>query len=160
MRKWTCSEEQAQLALDHHWHTGQPLTTVRAMRAAITTAIGPAMDRQRARTLRVVEIARRLRAERNNAERERDEALSLAYVGEHRFPDNTYKEMLSRCAFVMRKTARERDEAQAMVAELVDLLTVQAGGAQRWETREWHVGTPKRALVEAWRADAEEGPGR
>jgi hypothetical protein len=138
MRKWTCSEEQAQLALDHHWHTGQPLTTVRAM----------------------VEIARRLRAERNNAERERDEALSLAYVGEHRFPDNTYKEMLSRCAFVMRKTARERDEAQAMVAELVDLLTVQAGGAQRWETREWHVGTPKRALVEAWRADAEEGPGR
>jgi Fe-S-cluster containining protein len=232
--KWKCSEEQAQSALDHHWHTGQPLTTVRAMRAAITAAIGAEVDaleseviilrdvasdrnraheradasdvrayRQRARTLRVIAIARewrrrcgaackwrniyceaeketraqlnefRYRAETTErllrqittqaekdmsaataraeqAERERDEALSLAYVGEHRFPDNTYKEMLSRCAFVMRKTARERDEARSMYCDLFPM-----------HSAAWHsLTSEQRALVESWGADAEKGGGK
>jgi hypothetical protein len=67
------------------------------------------------------EVAK-VKAERDASIRERDEALSLACIGEHRYPDLTWK---VRCAEVfesLRRTERERDELRARAARYAEAL--------------------------------------
>lgn len=66
-------------------------------------------------TLEVVDRLRR-------AERERDELLKLAYLGEHRFPDLTFKARLEELVPKLRKAERERDEARKTCPLLGDRL--------------------------------------
>jgi len=59
-----------------------------------------------------------LRAELTKAESERGAALDLAYIGEHRFPDLTYKARLEECVTDLRKAESERDAARAELVRL------------------------------------------
>lgn len=62
------------------------------------------------------------REARERAERERDEALRLAYIGEHRFPDLTWKHVADRLARQVEGLRADLRSADETVSALHTLL--------------------------------------
>ena len=59
--------------------------------------------------------AAKVEAEQLRAEAERDSALGLACIGEHHFPDLTYKARLDECVADLRKTEAEAADLQRII---------------------------------------------
>jgi chromosome segregation ATPase len=81
-----------------------------------------------------IDAARALEEDVARLTRERDEALDLAYISDHRFPDLTWKARCEEAVADLRSARaalavaeRERDEARAEVARLRDSLSTDGG---------------------------------
>lgn len=66
-------------------------------------------------------------------ERERDEAEALAWPGEHRFPDLSYKAMHEQLVSDLRRTERERDELASQLAALREAALIHQSTAHLWD---------------------------
>jgi hypothetical protein len=123
---WTTAEVEA---IGRSWaYREKALATTRALETALTIAASRANDEAAAakslveRTKGLEGLWERAQIEVHEIKRELDDALRLAYVGEHRFPDLTWRSIAEDEHARAQKAERERDEARARVSELETAL--------------------------------------